>query len=66
MDKEVIKLCTRCKKEKSLTKFNNNKSKYDGKQSQCGLCQSQTVSECRERNKLKRVNYDQKITQEKN
>tara|TARA_R110001592_G_scaffold246357_1_gene508081 strand:+ start:1183 stop:1359 length:177 start_codon:yes stop_codon:yes gene_type:complete len=57
MIKEITKLCTRCRKEKTLEKFNNNKSKHDGKQSQCGLCQSQTVSECRERNKLKRANY---------
>lgn len=53
MKTEIAKVCTRCDQSKSLSNFNSNKSKQDGKQSQCNMCQSQTVREWRERDKLK-------------
>lgn len=33
-----MKTCCKCKTEKTLVEFGNNKSRFDGKQSYCKLC----------------------------
>ena len=38
MKTELTKFCPRCKTEKSMDDFYNNKAQYDGKQSHCKEC----------------------------
>ena len=34
-----MKICVKCKKEKSLDEFNKNKARKDGRQTNCRVCQ---------------------------
>lgn len=45
------KICTKCKLEKPITEFNNNKYKSDGKQSECKECHKLLCTNYYNRNK---------------
>jgi len=50
-----MKVCSRCKQEKSLSEFNKNKSKNDGYQYYCKVCQAISTKKHYEDNKEKYV-----------
>ena len=49
MKSTVLKKCQKCKVEKSLSDFHRNKTKSDGHNGICKICQA----ECDKQNKLK-------------
>jgi hypothetical protein len=52
MKSTVLKNCQKCKIEKSLSDFHRNKTKPDGHNGICKICQA----ECDKQNKLKDKN----------
>jgi hypothetical protein len=48
---EERKECSRCKREKPLSKFGRNATRYDGKQSWCKDCAKLAAREIRQRYK---------------
>ena len=58
-----MKVCSRCKEEKSLTEFNKNKSKKDGLQYYCKVCQGLMTQEHYRKNKQSYVDNSLKQKQ---
>ena len=48
---QIMKKCTACKLQKSITEFNKNKSRKDGLQSKCRACSKQYAKEHYNKNK---------------
>jgi hypothetical protein len=61
----AVKQCSKCKEEKSLDSFHNDKLTLSGKSSACKICRNKTSKEYRIKNKDKRSAY-QKTYFEKN
>jgi len=53
-----MKICVTCKQEKETSLFNNNKSKPDGKHSECKNCSTKRAKDWRLNNKTKIKDYD--------
>jgi len=58
MDK---KICNKCKNEKELDEFGNNKSKKDGKQLTCKICVSEQQLKCYHKDKTKYFQRNKKV-----
>lgn len=61
----IVKQCFRCKEQKSLEDFYNDRSTTSGKSGVCKICKNKTNKEYRTKNKEKRSEY-QKIYYRKN
>lgn len=59
-----MKKCTKCKYDKNLSEFYSNKSKKDGKATECKDCRKEQDKKYREENKETRKNYQIKYWKE--
>ncbi|MGI0058139.1 MAG: hypothetical protein ACREBJ_00085 [Nitrosotalea sp.] len=60
-----MKLCSKCRYEKILDDFSNNKSKKDGKATECKECKSKQDKKYRKENKESCKAYQTKYWTEK-
>lgn len=58
------KICTKCKKPKSLSEFHNNKNMKDGKQIWCKECHKKQMMKYYEENKEKILKHEKQYQQE--
>ena len=54
------KICSKCKEEKEVCEFYNNKGKFDGKRPECKVCSNEQSTLYNQKNKDKMVSSKSK------